>query len=84
MSAERKKAIYAVCVKYGMIYALFLKCSFKTCNGVDIIIVEDDPYYFLQMPEYAPPNNRSATSGESRPELDGEEFIESLAPSYLK
>jgi len=83
MGAERKKAIYAVCVKYGMIYILFLERFSKTLgNDVDVIIVEDDPYFFLQMPEYVPLNHRFA-SDVDRLGSD-EEFIDSLAPSYLK
>lgn len=44
----------------------------------DIIIVEDDPYFFLQFP---PPN----PSGESGPEVvDNKSFLDSLSPSFLR
>ncbi|KIY73729.1 PLP-dependent transferase [Cylindrobasidium torrendii FP15055 ss-10] len=62
MGAERKKAIYDICVEY------------------DIIIVEDDPYYFLQQGEYVPRDARV----DSREEHDAEKFIASLAPSFVK
>lgn len=61
MSVERKRAIYAVCVKY------------------DVIIVEDDPYYFLQAGEYRPAATRPAVS---KIETD-DEFLASLIPSYV-
>ncbi|GAA5984700.1 hypothetical protein JCM5350_007921 [Sporobolomyces pararoseus] len=64
---ERKKAIYALAVKY------------------DVIIVEDDPYYFLQAPPYSPPSVRSTSaSAKSRQSETDEEFLKSLIPSYLK
>ncbi|KAM0751020.1 PLP-dependent transferase [Meredithblackwellia eburnea MCA 4105] len=62
MTVERKKKIYALCVKY------------------DVIIVEDDPYYFLQAGDYVPP---SARVKPTKTESD-EDFIKSLIPSYLK
>lgn len=44
----------------------------------DIIIVEDDPYFFLQFP---PPS----TSGKSHPEVvDNQTFLDSLSPSFLR
>ncbi|GAA5876540.1 hypothetical protein JCM16303_003573 [Sporobolomyces ruberrimus] len=60
-----------------MIYAIAVK--------YDVIIVEDDPYYFLQAPPYSPPSVRSQTqkAGTNRSETD-EEFLTSLVPSYLK
>ncbi|GAA6009684.1 aminotransferase-like domain-containing protein [Rhodotorula paludigena] len=65
MSLERKKAIYALAVKY------------------DVIIVEDDPYYFLQAGEYEPSPPARAASLPKKTETD-DEFIASLVPSYLK
>ncbi|CBF74591.1 hypothetical protein AN4156.2 [Aspergillus nidulans FGSC A4] len=46
----------------------------------DIIIVEDDPYYFLQYPPYSPSANFSAT--EFQP-LDTASSLKSLTPSFL-
>ncbi|KPV72309.1 uncharacterized protein RHOBADRAFT_55794 [Rhodotorula graminis WP1] len=65
MSLERKKAIYALAVKY------------------DVIIVEDDPYYFLQAGEYEPVPKMRAAKQPKKTETD-EEFLASLVPSYLK
>ncbi|GAA5849914.1 hypothetical protein JCM5353_009063 [Sporobolomyces roseus] len=50
----------------------------------DVIIVEDDPYYFLQAPPYSPPSIRSTElkNCSKRSESD-EEFLKSLIPSYL-
>ncbi|KAM0789987.1 hypothetical protein ACM66B_005319 [Microbotryomycetes sp. NB124-2] len=59
MTAERKRRIYDICVKY------------------DVIIAEDDPYYFLQAGEY----DQSKVK-PSKTETD-EEFLASLVPSYL-
>ena len=49
----------------------------------DIIIVEDDPYYFLQEGPYTLPSERSGKF--EKPALDDsdEEYIASLAPSFL-
>ncbi|KAK4051762.1 hypothetical protein OIO90_004586 [Microbotryomycetes sp. JL221] len=60
MTAERKRKIYEICVKY------------------DVIIAEDDPYYFLQAGEYER-NHIKPTKTET-----DEEFLASLTPSYLK
>ncbi|BGP41633.1 hypothetical protein JCM10450v2_005696 [Rhodotorula kratochvilovae] len=65
MSLERKKAIYALAVKY------------------DVIIVEDDPYYFLQAGEYEPSPAIRAAQQPKKTETD-DEFLKSLVPSYLK
>ncbi|GAA5940792.1 hypothetical protein JCM1841_004720 [Sporobolomyces salmonicolor] len=56
------------------IYALAVK--------YDVIIVEDDPYYFLQAPEYERQGSKRAASKPSKTETD-EEFLKSLVPSYL-
>ena len=51
----------------------------------DIIIVEDDPYYFLQEGPYTRPSERSGKSEDlalNRDDSD-EEYIASLAPSFL-
>ncbi|OCL02977.1 aromatic amino acid aminotransferase [Glonium stellatum] len=59
LSIQRRKEIYALCVKY------------------DIIIIEDDPYWYLQFPSASsvpvPPPAKSS----------GFEFLDSLIPSYL-
>ncbi|KAF8709556.1 Cyclophilin-like protein, partial [Rhizoctonia solani] len=53
---------------------------------LDVIIVEDDPYYFLQYPEYRRKSERSLRShipGKVSPETS-RKFLDTLAPSYLK
>jgi len=50
---------------------------------IDVIIVEDDPYYFLQEGPYTPKSERNAQRGGSEDD-DAAAFVASLAPSYLK
>jgi len=52
---------------------------YDICVEYDIIIVEDDPYYFLQEGKYVPKPERVEESA-----MDDEAFIASLVPSYLK
>ncbi|KAJ7283688.1 pyridoxal phosphate-dependent transferase [Mycena rebaudengoi] len=54
---------------------------YQICVEYDIIIVEDDPYYFLQEGQYVPKAQRAQTSSSGS---DAEAFLASLAPSYLK
>lgn len=49
--------------------------------SVDIIIVEDDPYYFLQQGPYIKPEERTDEHSSS---TSDEEYISQLAPSYLR
>lgn len=54
----------------------------STCadSRADVIIVEDDPYFFLQYPEY-----NAADSVTEGPEFVGsDEFLRSLTPSMLQ
>lgn len=48
----------------------------------DVLIVEDDPYYFLQMPQYIPKEARKTRSSPF--DADGNNYLHSLVPSYLK
>ncbi|KAL0579527.1 hypothetical protein V5O48_002456 [Marasmius crinis-equi] len=54
---------------------------YGVCVDFDVIIIEDDPYYFLQAGPYVPKSDR-------RPDplaaLSDEEYIARLAPSYLR
>ncbi|KAH7930638.1 PLP-dependent transferase [Leucogyrophana mollusca] len=54
---------------------------YDVCVDFDVVIVEDDPYYFLQMGAYVPREDRPSSSP-----LCGEEarYIASLVPSFLK
>ena len=51
------------------------KKIFAICQKYDVVIIEDDPYYFLQMPDY----------GAQLPLIPKtqSEFLESLIPSLL-
>ncbi|KAG8894997.1 hypothetical protein FRB99_000821, partial [Tulasnella sp. 403] len=56
------------------------KAIYEICVKYDIIIVEDDPYFFLQEGVYVPPAYRSSTAGPMKPE----EWIDGLCPSFLQ
>ncbi|EJD01652.1 PLP-dependent transferase [Fomitiporia mediterranea MF3/22] len=58
---------------------------YNLCIEFDIIIVEDDPYYFLQQGPYIPKGTRNyLASLELKSRDEASEFIASLVPSYLK
>jgi aromatic amino acid aminotransferase I len=48
----------------------------------DVIIVEDDPYYFLQMPHYVPKETRKTSASPF--DTDEDNYLRRLVPSYLK
>ena len=82
MGAERKRAVYNTCVKYGMYCTsevLQLEVCMNSQSTPDIIIVEDDPYYFLQYPEY-----KAEVSNPADEILPPDKFLESLTPSLLR
>ncbi|KAL4247015.1 Class-I pyridoxal-phosphate-dependent aminotransferase-like protein [Abortiporus biennis] len=54
---------------------------YDICVEYDIIIVEDDPYYFLQEGPYHLKFEREARSSST---TDTESFFANLAPSYLR
>ncbi|GMF78695.1 unnamed protein product [Aspergillus oryzae] len=54
------------------------KAVYKVAQKHDVYIVEDEPYYFLQMQPYA-----GADGEPVPPPANHEEFIKSLIPSYL-
>lgn len=56
------------------------KAIYDICKRHDIIIVEDDPYYFLQLPAYKPPSESSRSDKSSLEKMD----ISSLEPSFLR
>lgn len=56
------------------------KLIYEIASKYDIIIVEDEPYYFLQLEDYVEESNRNVSS--RRP--SDEEFLASLVPSFLK
>ncbi|KAJ3785392.1 pyridoxal phosphate-dependent transferase [Lentinula aff. detonsa] len=67
------------------------KAIYKICVDFDIIICEDDPYYFLQFPPYVLPYQRKAQNAGAGPSditseimaYDRQAYIESLVPTFL-
>lgn len=51
---------------------------YSVCQKHDIYIIEDEPYYFLQMQPYTGPNSCPAPNPTTHAE-----FLKSLVPSYL-
>jgi aromatic amino acid aminotransferase I len=51
---------------------------YAICQKHDVFILEDEPYYFLQMPEYV-----SGTPSPDSSKTDHETFLKSLIPSFL-
>ena len=49
----------------------------------DIIIAEDDPYFFLQVGEYVPKSERKAAAADNEDD-NVARFVASLIPSYLR
>ncbi|QDS67717.1 hypothetical protein FKW77_005735 [Venturia effusa] len=54
------------------------KQIYRVCQKHDVYILEDEPYYFLQMQPYTGPNQPEAPLPASH-----EEFLKALVPSYL-
>ncbi|ORY19290.1 aromatic amino acid aminotransferas-like protein [Clohesyomyces aquaticus] len=53
---------------------------YSLCVKYDIIIIEDDPYWYLQFPSASP----AGTAAAPRPiKTSGFDFLDSLIPSYL-
>ncbi|KAF9782205.1 PLP-dependent transferase [Thelephora terrestris] len=55
---------------------------YNICVEFDVIIVEDDPYYFLQMPHYVPKETRKTSASPF--DTDEDNYLRKLVPSYLK
>ena len=53
---------------------------------IDVIIVEDDPYYFLQFPQYKRQSERSLRSHipDTVNAESSEKFLNTLAPSFIR
>uniref|UniRef100_D8Q4E7 Aminotransferase class I/classII large domain-containing protein n=1 Tax=Schizophyllum commune (strain H4-8 / FGSC 9210) TaxID=578458 RepID=D8Q4E7_SCHCM len=52
---------------------------YEICVKYDIIIVEDDPYYFLQLPQYQPGGDRALPLEGPTPDA----FLAGLVPTFL-
>ena len=55
-----------------------------TLVAQDIVIAEDDPYYFLQLGEFVPKSRREVAEREPPAEEEVSHFIDSLVPSFLR
>ncbi|KIJ20218.1 hypothetical protein PAXINDRAFT_166331 [Paxillus involutus ATCC 200175] len=55
------------------------KQIYDICCRYDVVIVEDDPYYFLQMNDYVPKHERSPEQA-----TDAKHFLASLSPGFLR
>ncbi|KAI0921014.1 hypothetical protein AcW1_004869 [Taiwanofungus camphoratus] len=55
---------------------------YDVCVEYDVVIVEDDPYFFLQQGVYVPKSERISQSALST--FNDAEWLASLDPSYLK
>lgn len=63
---------------------------YRICQIFDVVIIEDDPYWYLQYPSAAGAEARSRGLPEPAPapvanqgKSSGYEFIDSLVPSFL-
>lgn len=83
MGLVRKKEIYDICVEFGVLL-LFFSCRKRVnLHCVDVIICEDDPYYFLQEGIYVPKAQRKAAKKISSLD-DAEHYLANLEKSFLK
>ncbi|KAL5615364.1 hypothetical protein BROUX41_005412 [Berkeleyomyces rouxiae] len=58
------------------------KAVYAVCQKHDIFILEDEPYYFLQMPTYKPRDERASEPTTQAPwNLDA--FLSSLVPTFV-
>ncbi|KAL2839676.1 pyridoxal phosphate-dependent transferase [Aspergillus pseudodeflectus] len=58
------------------------KDIYEICVELDIIIVEDDPYYFLQYPSYTSSKTTTRSPNQFTP-LPTDPFLKTLIPSFL-
>ena len=49
----------------------------------DIVIAEDDPYFFIQMGKFVPKSQRKAAEDEAPAGEEVSHFIDSLVPTFL-
>jgi len=63
---------------------------YKLCQKYDIMIIEDDPYWYLQYPSAKAANIASGrtskpadTTHDASKKSSGFDFLDSLVPSYL-
>lgn len=54
------------------------RAVYEVCQKHDIYVIEDEPYYFIQMPEYQGKETHGVQASE-----DVESYLAGLVPSYL-
>lgn len=82
MGLQRKKEIYDICVQHGRCARItFILPSSHYLLRLDIIICEDDPYYFLQFGEYV---HKPLRSHQADDDEDDAHYFARLAPSFLR
>lgn len=59
------------------------KQIYRVAQKHDVYILEDEPYYFLQMEPYIPSSSSSSPAAEPPPPSTHDAFLKSLVPSYL-
>ncbi|KAF9260461.1 PLP-dependent transferase [Marasmius fiardii PR-910] len=81
---KRPKLLYVIPVAQNPTGATLTlerkQAIYDICVKYDIIICEDDPYYFLQLPAYARPEQRRSRVAT---EMTPDELIKSLIPTFL-
>ena len=60
-----------------------LQAVYKIAQKWDIVIIEDDPYYFLQFGDYVPPEQRKASALEVAQPFSPEGYVKTLVRSFL-
>ena len=88
---QRPHLIYTVTIGQnptsGVLSVARRKEIYALCVEYDIIIIEDDPYWYLQYPSTNPARFSSAQHDPSPPsqpqKSSGYPFLDSLVPSYL-
>lgn len=89
MGLQRKKEIYDICCEHGssfhpppLVIIPYPQLTLSLFVSIDIIICEDDPYFFLQIGEYVPKSVRKHQTNDA--DEDDAHFLAGLAPSYLR
>lgn len=94
LDGKRPRIMYTVTMGHnptsGVLSVERRKAIYALCQKYDVIIVEDDPYWYLQYPSAAA--EEAASRGKPVPtpkptpkpvNSSGYEFLDSLVPSYL-
>ena len=94
-NGQRPRLMYTVTMGHnptgGVLSVRRRREIYALCSKYDVIIVEDDPYWYLQYPSAAEAEAKSRSLPKPEPptadrkgqKSSGYEFIDSLVPSYL-